>query len=122
TGGQTYYYRVRAGDGAGGSPFSSIASTVTFPPAPALLSATAVSSSQINLAWSNVPGDTGFLIERSLDGFNWTTLASTAATVTSFQDTGLSPLTTYYYRVLATNASGSSVPSNVVWTVTDPLA
>jgi len=122
TGGHTYYYRVRAGNAAGVSPFSSIASAVTCPPAPVGLSANAVSASQINLAWSSVNGDTGFLIERSLDGFNWTTLASTAATVTTFQDTGLSPLTTYYYRVLATNASGASGPSSVVWTITDPLA
>ena len=121
-GGQTYYYRVRAGDAAGVSPFSNIVSVVTCPPVPAGLSATAISSSQINLAWSSVNGDTGFLIERSLDGFHWTTLASTAATVTSFRDSGLSPITTYYYRVIATNASGSSGPSSVVWTVTDPLA
>lgn len=111
--GRTYYYRVRACTAAGVSAPSTRASARTVPLAPLGLSAKTVSSSQINLTWSDVTGETGFQIERSLDGLHWTALASTAANVTSFKDTGLLSATTYYYRVRATNPGGTSAPSAV---------
>jgi hypothetical protein len=86
------------------------------PPAtPSNLVATPVSSSQINLAWSDNSNDeSGFVIESSLDGVNgWTALVTTAANVTSFSDTGLDAETAYYYRVKAIKASVASAYSNI---------
>ncbi|MGH3581657.1 MAG: putative Ig domain-containing protein, partial [Mycobacterium sp.] len=40
--------------------------------------------------------------------------------MTSFTDTGLAPLTTYYYQVLGTNANGDSTPSVVASGTTFP--
>src|SRR5262249_10058857 len=86
------------------------------PTAPSGLSATAASTSQINLSWTdNSSNETGFKIERATDsGFtqNLTLVTTTAAGVTSYSNTGLTSNTTYYYRVRATNASGDSSNSN----------
>jgi hypothetical protein len=82
------------------------------PAAPSGLSATAVSSSQINLAWTdNSNNEDGFRIERGPDGSTWTQIASVGAGVTSYSNTGLSASTAstaYHYRVRAYNAAGNS--------------
>jgi hypothetical protein len=80
------------------------------------LTATAVSSSQINLSWTdNSNNETGFKIERC-EGNNCTNLveiAQVGANATSFPNTGLASKTWYRYRVRAFNASGNSGYSNI---------
>jgi hypothetical protein len=75
------------------------------PSTPAGLSASAVSSSQINLSWSastdNV-GVTGYRVFR--DG----TLLATLGAVTAYQNTGLTPSTSYSYTVQAIDAAGNA--------------
>ena len=81
----------------------------TAPPAPTNLSATAVSSSQINLSWTdNAANESGFRIERSADGAAFTEIGVVTANVTTYADTSLSPATQYRYRVRAYNAIGPS--------------
>jgi lysophospholipase L1-like esterase len=94
---------------------------VSAPAAPATLTATAVSASQVDLSWSAAAEATGYRVERSTDGASWASLASLAGGVTSHSDTGLSAGTTYRYRVVATNAGGESPPSPVA-TATTPAA
>lgn len=81
--------------------------------APSSLTVQAVSPSQVNLAWldSNA-AETGFVVERSGDGTNFSRIASVGADVTSYADTGLSA-GTYWYRVCAHDLSGTSTFSNV---------
>jgi phosphodiesterase/alkaline phosphatase D-like protein len=119
-----YFYRVQATNANGGSLFSNVASASTsstgIPAAPSNLLATAVSTSEIDLSWTNNATDqTGFLIQRSTDGTNFTSLATVAANVTSFNDTGLTANTQYFYRVQATNANGGSLFSNVASATTN---
>src|SRR4029077_1986602 len=65
------------------------------------------------LTWADNSGnETGFKIERSTDGVNFSPLVTTAANVTTYSDTGLSALTPYTYRVRATSAAGDSGNSN----------
>ncbi|RMG97272.1 MAG: fibronectin type III domain-containing protein, partial [Chloroflexi bacterium] len=101
----TYYYRVRAHRHSDGqfSGYSNVASAATYPCTPSNLSATAVLSTQINLTWQdNSPDETEFHIERSPDGSTgWAEIATVGANVTSYNNTGLSSDTTYYYRVRA---------------------
>jgi len=92
------------------------------PAAPSGLTATAASSSQIDLAWTDNSGDeTLFDIERSTDeGLSFNYLASATADSTGFANTGLTPNTRYDYRVLASKPGCSSAPSNVAFATTDP--
>jgi len=80
------------------------------PSAPSALSATAVSASQINLAWTDNSGsESGYKIDRRQSGTgNWVRIATPGANVTSYTDTGLLAETHFYYQVKAYNASGDS--------------
>ena len=84
------------------------------PRAPTNLTATAVSSSQINLSWTdNSNNETGFVINRTQDPSKlWNYVTTVAANVKSYSDTGLHASTTYFYRVQAINAGGRSAWSN----------
>ena len=89
------------------------------PTPPQNLTATPVSSSQINLSWIAPANEGGFPlsgyeIERSDDGGStWSTIVSnTYSTATTFSDTGLVHSTTHTYRVSAINYVGTSQPSN----------
>lgn len=127
-------YMYATDDGSDGNPYDSVpsyldslvaelasangASTTTVPGSPTGLSATASSSSQINLGWtapSNNGGSAinGYKIERSTDsGSTWSSLVSnTGSTSTAFSDSGLAASTAYTYRVSAINSVGTSTPS-----------
>ena len=126
----TYYYRVMAN----GSPYSTVASATTLSSStdrsPGQLNATATNSNQIDLSWSGNAGDiTGFKIERC-EGkgcSNFAEIASVAASANTYQDTDLTALTSYSYRVRAykesshysysktasANTSRSTVPPSV---------
>ena len=73
------------------------------PEPPSDLTATAVSSTTIALAWYDGPGqESDFYIERSPDGAGgWIEIAIVGTDVATYQDTSLTPETTYYYRVRA---------------------
>lgn len=68
----------------------------------------------IKLAWQdNSTAETGFIVERSLDGVNgWTEIGRTKANVTTFTDPSGARRTPYFYRVRAFNAAATSSPSN----------
>jgi fibronectin type 3 domain-containing protein len=119
----TYYYRVLANNANGNSDFSNTASAMTFgpPAAPSNLTATAISSSRIDLAWTdNSSDEDGFKIYRSTDGVNFAFYATVGANVTTRSNTNLSSSTTYYYRVFAYNSGGNSANSNVASATTLP--
>ena len=78
------------------------------PTAPGNLTATAISSSQIDLAWDdNSTDEDSFTIER--DNLF---LATVSPNVTSYSDTALPPSTEFSYRIAAVNTNGSSAYSN----------
>jgi hypothetical protein len=94
---------------------------VPAPAAPTSLTATAVSSSQINLAW--VDSDTteqGFKIERCTGTgcSNFAQIATVGANVTGYSNTSLTGSTSYSYRVRAYNSTGDSDYSNTASAVT----
>lgn len=92
------------------------------PAAPASLSATAVSSSQINLSWANVLDETGFIVDRKIGNGSWSQRTTRGANVTTFSDTGLTPETAHSYRVRAVNAAGESANSSTASATTQPAA
>jgi acid phosphatase type 7 len=83
------------------------------PAAPASLTATTFSSSQINLSWTdNANNENGFKVEQSTDGTTFTQIAMLGSNTVSFSATGLSASTTYHYRVVSFNDAGNSAFSN----------
>jgi hypothetical protein len=86
----------------------------TPPTTPVALAATALSQTEIDLAWEDYGGDEdGIRIERSLTGVGaWTEIATVAQGVTTYSDTGLSASTQYFYRVRSySSATYSNVAS-----------
>ena len=112
----TYYYRVCAFNSAGDSSYSNEANAITCPASPSDLSGTVISTSQIDLTWTdNSPGETGFKIERETgSGGTYSQIATVDADVTTYSDTGLSVGTRYCYRVMAYNIGCNSSYSNEV--------
>ncbi len=119
----TRHYRVSARNANGAGEPSNIANATTgttgaVPGEPTGLTATASGTGTINLAWNAPARDggstiTGYRIEVSSDGSNWTNrVANTGSTATSYSHTGLSPGTTRRYRVSARNVNGAGAPSN----------
>lgn len=101
------------------SEYYSLGAGPTIPAAPSGLTATATSSSSIDLAWvDNSSDENGFVIEQSLDGVVFNYLFAVGPDVVTYTDTGLSPSTTYDYRVNAYNAAGNSDFSNVATATT----
>ncbi|NDR55546.1 sialate O-acetylesterase [Aliiruegeria sabulilitoris] len=73
---------------------------------------------QIILSWS-APANGGqavsdYVIERSLDGVDWTEIVDGVSASPGFTDTGLVNGTTYFYRLFAVNEIGTAPYSNVV--------
>ena len=108
------------------SAFSNTASATTLdattapPDAPTGLVATSVWSSQVSLSWTDNSGnESGFLVERAGSASGPFVLVATLdADTTTYDDGGLTPLTTYFYRVCATNSLGNSDYTNVAGAAT----
>ncbi|HWH99487.1 MAG TPA: fibronectin type III domain-containing protein, partial [Propionibacteriaceae bacterium] len=91
------------------------------PLAPTDLTATAVTSTWVDLRWrDNSSNELGFTVERSIDGADWSGLPSAPQDSTTYRDTLLASETTYRYRVKATNGRRSSAYSNIVTVTTPP--
>ena len=119
----TYFYRVRAYNNTVNSAYSNEASATTpyaTPAAPSNLTATAVSTSQIDLTWTDNSGvETGVKIERKTGSSGtWAQIAIVGANVTAYSNTDLTHGTTYYYRVRAYNVNVNSVYSNEAYATT----
>ena len=84
--------------------------TATDPPlAPTGLSATAVAESLVQLSWSDQSdNEVGFEIQQASGGGNFATVATATANATSYTVGGLSPSTSYDFRVRAVNGAGES--------------
>ncbi|WP_379151148.1 fibronectin type III domain-containing protein [Paenibacillus sp. sgz5001063] len=108
----SYSYTVKAKDGAGNTSAASNASSATTltppdtqaPTAPAGLSATASSISEVNLSWSASTDDVGVT---GYDVYRDGTLIGTTAS-TTYNDMGLTPSTSYSYTVKAKDGAGNT--------------
>src|ERR1051325_1133833 len=87
---------------------------------PSNLVATVVSSMQIDLQWTDKScTELGKRIERAPTSAGpWTLLGTVGANVTTYSSTGLSPSTTYCYRVNAYDSGGVTAYSNVALATT----
>src|SRR5206468_3488816 len=108
-----YYFRVRSIGGDGTSDSSNIAETTTAPAAPSNLIAPNIWSTQVDLAWTdNSISETGFEVDISTDGSNWSVAGTTGSNVTHFRVIGLIGSTRYYFRIRALGTGPKSDASN----------
>jgi hypothetical protein len=120
--GTTYFIVVDGFQGDSGDFILKVEPAILFAPAaPSNLVATVVSATQIDLSWQdNSDTESGFRIERSQDGFNFTEVGMVGSNITAFSDTTVFANTTFFYRVLAFNSFGNSNPSNIADATTPP--
>jgi hypothetical protein len=116
----TYFYRVRVYNGCATSANSNVRNAKTTsctPAAPSAQNATAVSFNSFTANWNSVSGATDYRLDVSTTNTFTTYVPGyqdvSVGNVTSYPVTGLSPQTTYFYRVRAYNGCGTSHNSNV---------
>ena len=131
-GGSNRHYRVSAINSAGAGPPSNAATGTTAPPtvpdAPLELRASQDVGRRIDLSWSTPADDggayiTGYRIEESGDGLNWSDLVTnTETSTTTYTHTGLRGEDTRHYRVSAINSAGTGPASDVATGITAPAS
>lgn len=122
---QAYTYRISTRNSAGVySVVSNVQSATTLPvEAPVFAALSGIATDRMTLSWNDVPGNAGYMIERSPDNTTWTQVATPATGATSYLQTGLQAGTLYYFRISTRNSAGGySVASNVQSAVTTPAA
>ena len=130
--GGNFISEVRLGQGLAGQPLSGgtfsasggffpappVMLPTTPPAAPTRLVVVAVSRTRVDLGWEdNSLNESGFIIERCNGNgrcTGWAVLPATGPDATTFSDATVQAGSAYQYRMLAFNAAGSSVYSNVV--------
>jgi fibronectin type 3 domain-containing protein len=108
-----YYYNVVAFNSGGDSYPAYTSAQATPVPAPEPLLVNEITANTIRLSWNDIyNNEDGFRLERYDPATgNTVTVAVLGPNVTTFLDTGLTPLAWYYYNVVAFNSGGDSHPA-----------
>ncbi len=113
---------LRAGNGTGLSAATTAQTVYTLANAPINLTITSVNFTAIGLSWGSAGNANGtqYRLERSEDNVSFSPVVT--VTTTNYTNTGLTDLTTYYYRVRAFNGDGIiTAPSLTVSTTTPEI-
>ncbi len=107
-----YEFKVTPFGSADTSTVSNVVAVTTLTASPGTLTATVDSSTDLDLNWDDVAGETGFAVLQSVNGGSYLPLANTAVGVTQLHVSGLLPGVAYGYEVEALNSTGTpSVPT-----------
>ncbi|MBI3005412.1 MAG: T9SS type A sorting domain-containing protein [Ignavibacteriales bacterium] len=121
----TYFWRVNASNSGGTSDWSTVRSFITIVGPPDLLSPTDGSVHQpisLSLTWNASSGATSYRVQVSTDTSFASIVVDNSNVTTTSSDVGpLANNTSYFWRVNATNADGTSDWSSV-WSFTTMLA
>ena len=122
----TYYFRAQSGAGCWGTEGSATVTINTVPTAPAPSAGSGATTSSITANWVVSSGATGYYLDVATDNA-FTSMVSgynnfSVGNVLTYNVTGLASGTTYYYRVRAANACGSSTTFGVTTYATLSLA
>gem|GEM_PF-989756 len=125
SGGTTYYYRVRADNGWGPSTNSGTQSALTIPSAPGMSAADQLTATTFRPNWQASTGASSYRLDVSTSSAFSTMVSGYSDLAVSGTNTvvsGLTANTTYYYRVRAVNATGTSANSASGSALTAPIA
>ena len=112
--GQVYYYVVVAQlTGGGGGSGQSATVSATTAPAASVINTVLFAATVLRVGWTAGGLSAGYWLETSADGVTFAPALELSAGTLSYTNAGLSPLTSYFYRVQSTNASGHSPYSNI---------
>ena len=114
-GSNLYFYRVSASGSGKNSVPSTVVSIANRPSAPSVTIGLTLDT-QVQLRWGSMASPTGFTISRSTDGTNYTQIGTSPANFYSYTDPGLTPMTPYFYRVVANGVVGDSLPGTATVT------
>jgi len=119
----TYYYKVAAVNSKGFSGYSDIVSAsapYTIPSTPTGFYAYASGPTSIHLNWDPSSGASSYYIYRT-DALGQVTSILDNTVSTSYTDNGVSPGSTYYYRIRAHNSAGYSGYSTMAYATTSSV-
>ncbi len=125
TPGVDYRYRVSAHNSGGWGEWSAPVTSAVLPPIATGLSALSGSDQAVTLSWAAPPytNITSYDLYRDTDPvFAGATAVTTATTLSSHTDPGLSGGVTLYYFLVYRNAGGTGLPSNPVSLIVPPDA
>lgn len=113
--GTKYFYKIKAINTIPAESRPVEISVTTLLNAPGNLSASAISDTNVLLAWVDFSSaENGFKIERKEGNGNFSELATVGPNVSSYNDLSVNSTTRYHYRVRAFNAAGFSAYSNEI--------
>lgn len=120
--GVMYFYKVQAQNSTGTGQYSSVATATSFLDSNALTAPTNAiailqSSNQIYVSWNSVSGATYYNVYRATS-HNGTYTKVGSVSFPFYTDSSLSSGVPYYYKVQAVNSAGSSMYSNITYTIT----
>lgn len=126
TGNTVYTYRVRANNASGDGAYSSTALATTTPDVPTSPGTSNVTGTTLTFSWTAPAGGSAETVSYKVErctGAGCTNFAEIATpSGTSHPDSGLSPSTTYLYRVRATSVAGDGYYSSTVSVTTADTA
>ena len=81
-----------------------------------------IASNKMVFHWSAIGlTESAYVIQRSTDGVNYSTLATLATNLTTYTDNTVTPLGQYYYQVLGTNSFGLGNVAPAIFAASPPV-
>jgi len=120
TRGETYFYRYGILGGSGGNRYSNSIIVHSAPKAVTNLTGTPWKTDAVILTWTEVSGDSGYLIEQSTDGVNFTEAGRALPNYPSYTVDQLSASTTYTFRVSTLSDNPSATPASAQIVIATP--
>lgn len=105
----SYTYYVIASDDDGEKKNSSASNSVTLTALAWPVTTATRNGSKVTVAWEEIDGADGYLVQRSTDGSTYTTIKTiTSASTVSYSDSSQTVSKSYYYRVVPYYLEGSA--------------
>ena len=115
------YPLVITANGISSAPYSLTITGTPLPPVVNLMFTSIVSNKMV-FKWNDIGlTETGYVVQRSTDGVNYSTVATLGSNTTNYTDSAVTPLGAYYYQVLGTNSFGLGNAAPAIFAASPPV-